>query len=269
MPGLDASGFTAEEGIKDGRQQGGHADASDPAITGRLEFRRFGVTAGGSFWYGGSGFGLVRLDIEPPKVGVASLDARYRRDRHELRGQWSLVNISGAGDLNGALQANTGINPNIASRLLGAYGGIHSVVLAVHAPFGSDAVLSRYPDSQVGIPIQRQVLVKALQRVAREGVHVSALIDLHDDDSYLVEIPALQPKAMRITSVWKQDMTSPRALAGFLRRTHAVNPCSTIVLALEGHGAGYLPEIDAANLTPEKTTSNGAVNARPTGWVSR
>ena len=56
--------------------------------------------------------------------------------------------------------------------------GTDSVVLAVYAPFGSDAVLSRYPDSQVGIPIQRQVLVKALQRVAREGVHVSALIDL-------------------------------------------------------------------------------------------
>jgi hypothetical protein len=135
--------------------------------------------------------------------------------------------------------------------------GTDSVVLAVYAPFGTDAVLSRYPNSQVGIPIQQQVLVKALQRVAREGVHVSALIDLLDDDSYLVEIPALQPKAMRITSVWKQAMASPRALAGFLRRTHAVNPCSAIVLALEGHGAGYLPEIDAANLTPEKTTSNG------------
>ena len=135
--------------------------------------------------------------------------------------------------------------------------GTDSVVLAVYAPFGTDAVLSRYPDSQVGIPIQRQVLVKALQRVAREGVHVSALIDLYDDDSYLVEIPALQPKAMRITSAWKQDMASPRALAGFLRRTHALNPCAAIALALEGHGAGYIPEIDAANLTPEKTTSNG------------
>ncbi len=135
--------------------------------------------------------------------------------------------------------------------------GTDSVVLAVYGPFGSDAVLSRYPDSAVGVPIQRQVLVKALQRVAREGVHVSALIDLYDDDTYLVEIPALQPRAMRITSVWKQDMASPRALAGFLRRTHAVNPCAAIALALEGHGAGYIPEIDAANLTPEKTTSNG------------
>ena len=122
VPGLDATGFSAEEGIAEGRQQGSHADASDPALTGRLEYRRAGLTTGGSVWFGGSGFGLTRLDIEAPTVGVASLDARYRRGRHELRGQWSAVSIDGAGDLNRALQAQTGLSPNIASRLLGAYG---------------------------------------------------------------------------------------------------------------------------------------------------
>ncbi|HUQ86786.1 MAG TPA: hypothetical protein VM096_04450 [Vicinamibacterales bacterium] len=122
VPGLDAMGFSADEGIAEGRQQGGHANASDPAMTGRLEFRSRGLTAGGSFWYGGSGFGLVRLDIDPPTVGVGSVDARYRRGRHEFRGQWSMVSITGAGDLNRAIQARVGIGPNIASRLLGAYG---------------------------------------------------------------------------------------------------------------------------------------------------
>jgi len=121
VPGLNAAGFTAEEGIKDGRQQGARADASDPGITGRLEYRRDGLTAGASFWRGGSGFGLIRLDIESPTVGVSSLDARYRRGRNELRGQWSMVNIDGAGDLNRALQQQSGINPNVASRLMGAY----------------------------------------------------------------------------------------------------------------------------------------------------
>ena len=123
VPGLDATGFTAEEGIAGGRQQGGRADASDPAVTGRLEYRRAGLTAGASLWRGGAGFGLIRLDIETPAVAVSSLDARYRRGRHELRGQWSMVNISGAADLNRALQIHTGLSPNIASRLLGAYGG--------------------------------------------------------------------------------------------------------------------------------------------------
>jgi len=121
MPGLDATGFTAEDGIAGGRQQGGHADASDPAITGRLEYRRAGLTAGASLWRGGAGFGLIRLNIETPAVAVSSVDARYRKGRHELRGQWSMVNISGAADLNRALQAHAGISPNIASRLLGSY----------------------------------------------------------------------------------------------------------------------------------------------------
>jgi hypothetical protein len=128
VPGLDATGFTAEEGIKDGRQQGGHADASDPAVTGRLEYRLAGLTAGGSFWAGGSGFGLIRLDIETPTVSVASIDARYRRGRYEARGQWSVVSIGGAGDLNRALQLQSGNSPNIASRLLGAYGELASRV---------------------------------------------------------------------------------------------------------------------------------------------
>lgn len=121
LPGLNAAEFSAEEGIAGGRQQGSRADASDPAITGRLEFKRAGLTAGASMWRGGSGFGLIRLDIETPTVDVSSLDARYRRGRHELRGQWSMVNIGGAADLNRALQSQSGNSPNIASRLMGAY----------------------------------------------------------------------------------------------------------------------------------------------------
>jgi len=121
LPGMNAAEFSAEEGIAGGRQQGSRADASDPAVTGRLEFRRGGLTAGASMWHGGAGFGLIRLDIETPTVNVSSLDARFRRGRHELRGQWSMVNIAAAGDLNRALQLQSGNSPNIASRLMGAY----------------------------------------------------------------------------------------------------------------------------------------------------
>ncbi len=121
VPGLNAAEFTADEGIAGGRQQGSRADASDPAVTGRLEFKRSGLTTGASFWRGGSGFGLIRLDIETPTVAVSSLDARFRRGRHELRGQWSMVNIGGAGDLNRARQRQSGNSPNTASRLMGAY----------------------------------------------------------------------------------------------------------------------------------------------------
>ena len=121
VPGLDATGFSADEGIAGGRQQGGRADASDPAVTGRLEYRRAGLTAGASLWRGGAGFGLIRLDIETPAAAVSSVDARYRRGRHELRGQWSMVNIAGAGRSQSRAAVAYRINPNIASRLLGAY----------------------------------------------------------------------------------------------------------------------------------------------------
>lgn len=121
VPGFDAIGFSAEEGVAGGTQNGGRADASDPAVTGRLEFRNAGLIVGGSVWYGGSGFVLTRLDIAPPTVGIGSFDARYRRGRYEARTQWSMVNIAGAGELNRALQAQAGSSPNVASRLLGGY----------------------------------------------------------------------------------------------------------------------------------------------------
>lgn len=121
----------------------------------------------------------------------------------------------------------------------------HGVLFAVYAPFGDDPVLSRYPGA---LPrgVAQHPLLEHLLAVAAEGVHVAALIDLVDDCSQLVEIPALQPRRMRITPAWKLDLSAPCTLAGFLQRAHARFPCAHLVLALEGHGAGYLPELDAS-----------------------
>jgi len=129
----------------------------------------------------------------------------------------------------------------------------HGVVLAVYAPFGTDAVLSQYPNTTQAA-VKNQALVRSLQQVAKQGVDVSALIDLYDDDSYLIEIPAGRPAAMQIVSAWKQDMGSPHALAGFLRRTHHRFPCASLILALEGHGAGFIPDIDPARITPSSAS---------------
>jgi hypothetical protein len=203
VPGLDATGFTAEEGIKDGRQQGGHADASDPAMTGRLEYRNVGLTAGGSFWYGGSGFGLVRLDIDPPKVGVASLDARYRRDRHELRGQWSVVSISGAGDLNLALQAQTGINPNIASRLLGAYGE-YAVRVSPDSWLHEVMLFGRYElfDTQNQMPEGFQ----PLEEFQRSAVVVGATYFPDPDVAFKVDFVRERNKSSFISAPWRVNL---------------------------------------------------------------
>ena len=86
------------------------------------------------------------------------------------------------------------------------------VTLAVYAPFGTDAVLSRYP-GVTPLAIAQHPLVLNLVEVAKCGVHVSALIDLHADDTYLVEIPANKPTGLRITSRWKQEMDAINTLS--------------------------------------------------------
>ncbi|EHR70394.1 clostripain family protease [Burkholderiales bacterium JOSHI_001] len=131
-----------------------------------------------------------------------------------------------------------------------------SVVLAVYAPFGSDAELSKYPNASQR-PIAQQEIVNSLRQVAAQGVHVCALVDLVNDHSWWVQIPAKQPAKASIVSVWKQDMSHPMALAGFLAHVQRCHPCADIVLALEGHGAGYLPDIDGAKLTLDNITRNG------------
>jgi hypothetical protein len=140
-------------------------------------------------------------------------------------------------------------------------GGRAGVVFAVYAPFGTDRVLSTWPGDQ-SRTIAQQPLVKALLEVARQGADVAALVDLHDDDTWLVEIPAFRPQSMLISSTWKQAMSTPQALAGFLRRVHQRFPCDSLVLALEGHGAGYLPDIDGQRITPKSTSDDGSTEWR-------
>lgn len=131
-----------------------------------------------------------------------------------------------------------------------------SVVLAVYAPFGSDEVLSRYPDG-TSKELAQHPLFQSLLKVAAHRTHVVALIDLYGDDTYLVEIDAGRPQDVRVTSRWKQKMNEPRNLAGFLLHAHNAHPTAAVVLALEGHGAGFLPDLDPNQITLQNVTENG------------
>jgi hypothetical protein len=130
-----------------------------------------------------------------------------------------------------------------------------SVLLAVYAPFGLDETLSSFPDEQTQ-SVAAHPLLTALKQVALAGTHVVALVDRVDDYTWLVEIEA-GSSVVTATSRWKQDMSSPRNLAGFLTYAHQRHPKATLVLALEGHGAGYLPEIDRRQQTPSRVTDSG------------
>lgn len=120
MAPLDAFEFSADEGIRNGRQKGSNANVRHPAITGRLEYLGVrGLTLGVSGWSGRSSFSAPRLETT---VRVAEADARYRRRRLELRGQLAHVTISDTAALNDALERLIGVSPNIARALRGFYG---------------------------------------------------------------------------------------------------------------------------------------------------
>ena len=117
---LNALEFSADEGIRGGRQKGSQARAPSASVTGRVEY--LGVpdlTIGASFWNGrGHAFGTL-LDTG---VRVLEADARFQRNRLELRGQVARVAIPNASELNDTIVVESGVDPNIAERLLGVYG---------------------------------------------------------------------------------------------------------------------------------------------------
>ena len=57
-------------------------------------------------------------------------------------------------------------------------------------------------------------------------------------------------------------MTSPHTLANLTERAHRFDMRASLVLALEGHGAGFLPDLDLTKLTLANVTANGAVEWR-------
>ena len=115
---LNAALFSAEEGLRDGRQKGSRTNAGRAAATGRLEYVGLrGLTVGASFWTGDSGFEFRPLFDVP--VRLFSGDARYSRRGTELRAQFVDVSISNADQLNGALTRRIGVDPNLGKGMRG------------------------------------------------------------------------------------------------------------------------------------------------------
>lgn len=117
---LDATEFSADEGIRNGRQKGSEANVRNVAYTGRLEWvGTRNLTVGLSGWTDKSSFSLRRLNAG---VRIGEADVRYKRGRLETRGQFAQVWIRDAARLNDALARLTGVSPNIARSLRGFYG---------------------------------------------------------------------------------------------------------------------------------------------------
>lgn len=119
MAPLDATGFTAEEGLRGGRQKGSQALVQGWAQAARLEYRGVPrLVLGTSFWSGKTGFNLQSVN---PSLRIFEFDGRYRRNRLEWRGQFVASSLTHARELNLALERQTGINPNMAKQMRGFY----------------------------------------------------------------------------------------------------------------------------------------------------
>lgn len=149
---LNAAEFSAEEGLREGRQKGARTNVGRLATTGRLEYVGLrGLTAGASAWSGRSGFQFrPRFDVP---VHLVEADARYGKDRLELRAEFAQVSIDNAGELNDAIARQTGVNPNVARTLRGGYlEGSYRVISG--ARFGDVGAFVRYEnfDTQYRMP---------------------------------------------------------------------------------------------------------------------
>jgi len=152
MAPLDASAFTAEEGLREGRQKGGEANIGRPALTGRVEYLAVrGIALGASVWHGRSGFAFrPRFDVP---VSLVEADGRYTRDRLELRGQYAHAFIDNAAALNDAIERTTGVDPNVARQMRGFYLEAGYRVISAAGP-GDVGVFLRYEnfDTQFRMP---------------------------------------------------------------------------------------------------------------------
>ncbi len=115
--GLKAEGFSADEGIRAGRQEGHEASFANPSFTGRLEWARPGLKIGGSFWYGGTanqdpwlGSGAFAAPIT-----LLSADARLDMGAFAFRGVVANIDVSDAAAI------NTRYGVAVGNRIAGGY----------------------------------------------------------------------------------------------------------------------------------------------------
>jgi hypothetical protein len=151
--GLRAEGFSADEGIRGGRQEGQKASFANPSLTGRIEWARPGLKLGGSFWYGGAANGDPTLGTGSfaAPIALLSLDARYDRGAFAFRGVIANVSVRDAAAINARFGGAVG------SRISGGYLEGAYNLLAPLAPASSQKLNAflrheRY-DTQARVPV--------------------------------------------------------------------------------------------------------------------
>jgi hypothetical protein len=137
LSGLDASGFSAEQGIRGGRQSVSQARADGLALSGRIEIEPvLGLVAGLSGYAGLAGpnaelFDAAGEPLEPdvPVVGGAA-DVRGRYAGLEARAVVALFGVGDSAELRGGFDADgNALELDVGSRIWGGYGELAYDVL--------------------------------------------------------------------------------------------------------------------------------------------
>ena len=143
------------------------------------------------------GFGTApKRDPDCKRRGCAFMPVRKSRDRlrasgaaaPRLRSHGTARNAS-VRPLAALAQGGNRVQTQPASEPRADAAAGSGVTLAVYAPFGTDAELSTYPDG-TSVDDRRASPAEAPAPGGRAGRGRLALIDLLDDDTWLVEIPA-------------------------------------------------------------------------------
>ena len=115
METLDAARFSAEDGLRDGRQKGAELNARHVAGTGRLEHVGIpGLVLGASIWNGQTGFAIPRVNTS---ATLPEADGRFPAGEFTVRGHYAYAFLYGMGALNRAVQRLTGVHPNVAEEM--------------------------------------------------------------------------------------------------------------------------------------------------------
>ena len=115
--GLKAEGFTAEEGIREGRQEGQDVSFANYALTGRLEWAQPGLKVGFAGLFGGTADtnSAVGTGTFGAPMTVLAADARWNSGSWSARALLANVSVSDAEKINAAYGADVG------SRIQGGY----------------------------------------------------------------------------------------------------------------------------------------------------
>jgi hypothetical protein len=122
--GLDATGFTAEEGLREGRQNGAEASAANWGVVGRVDYTGvLGVTVGTSAYAGKSGQGATLPSDPAATVGAQTFiwegHAEYKARGFDLRGLVAIATLDDAAEIN-ELNGFTDA-ASVGDRMLGWY----------------------------------------------------------------------------------------------------------------------------------------------------